>query len=64
MLKCIMTIFYAGSEVVNKEEFEFNNLKELPVLKKVVKVKELEEGKWEQFEALIKEVETSIKGLK
>jgi len=64
MLKCIMTIYYSGLEVVEKEEFEFENLKSLPVLTKIVKVKEIEDGKWDQFEALAKEVEASIKALK
>jgi len=64
MLKCILTIYYAGQEVVDKEEFDFENLKNLPVLKRVVKVKEIKDGEWAEFESLAKEVESSIKALK
>ena len=64
MLKCIMTIYYAGQSVVEKEDFDFNEFKQLPVMQKVFKVKDLEDGKWEDFEALAKEVTTSIHSLK
>ena len=64
MLKCILTMYYAGLEVVDKEEFDFENLKSLPVLKKVVRVKDIADGNWDEFEALAKEVESSIKSLK
>ena len=49
MLKCIMTIYYAGQDVVEQEEFDFNTLKKLPVMEKVVKVKDIEDGKWEEW---------------
>ncbi|MBN2306993.1 V-type ATP synthase subunit A [Candidatus Peregrinibacteria bacterium] len=64
MLKCILAMYHAGLEVVENEEFDFDNLKKLPVLKKVVKVKDIGEGKWDEFEALEKEVQTSIRSLK
>jgi V/A-type H+-transporting ATPase subunit A len=64
MLKCILTIYYAGLDVVEKEEFDFENLKSLPAMKKVIKVKEIEDGKWDEFEALEKEIKTSIASLK
>jgi len=64
MLKCILTMYYAGLDVVEKEDFDFNALKELPVIKKVVKVKDIEDGKWEDFEALEKEIKKEIASLK
>ena len=64
MLKCIVAMYHAGLDVVENEEFDFNNLKALPVLKKVVKVKDIKEGEWDEFEALEKEVQTSIRSLK
>jgi V/A-type H+-transporting ATPase subunit A len=64
MLKCILTIYYAGLEIIDKEEFDFNELKQLPVMKKVVKVKEIEDGKWDDFEALEKEIKKEIASLK
>jgi V/A-type H+-transporting ATPase subunit A len=64
MLKCIVAMYHAGLDVVENEEFDFDNLKKLPVLKKVVKVKDIKEGDWAEFEALEKEVHSSIKSLK
>ncbi|MBN2087072.1 V-type ATP synthase subunit A [Candidatus Peregrinibacteria bacterium] len=64
MLKCIMTIYYAGQDVVDKEDFDFNELKELPVMAKIIKVKDIEVGKWEEFEELEKEITKSIHSLK
>jgi V/A-type H+-transporting ATPase subunit A len=64
MLKCIMTIYYAGQEVVEKEDFDFVKFKKLPVMEKIVKVKDLEDGKWEKFEELEKDVQKAIKSLK
>jgi V/A-type H+-transporting ATPase subunit A len=64
MLKCIMTIYYAGQEVVEKEDFDFAKFKKLSVMEKIVKVKDLDDGKWDQFEALEKDVQKSIRSLK
>ncbi len=64
MLKCILAMYHAGLEVVDKEEFDFNSLKQLPVLKSLVKIKEIKEGEWDKFENLEKEVRTSIASLK
>lgn len=64
MLKCITAIYRAGLDVVEKEDFDFNALKELPVMEKIVKVKEIKEGDWDAFEKLEKEVMTSIRSLK
>ena len=64
MLKCITAMYHAGLDVVEKEEFDFSNLKKLPVLRKVVKVKDIPDGQWNEFEALEKEVYSSIKSLK
>lgn len=64
MLKCIMAIYHAGQDVVEQEEFDFDELKKLPVMDKIVKVKDLEDEKWDQFEALEKEVKSSIQSLK
>ena len=64
MLKCIMTIYYAGQDVVEKEDFDFNDLKKLPVMEKIVKVKDIEDGKWDEFEKLEQEISKSIRSLK
>ncbi len=64
MLKCIMTIYYAGQDVVENEDFDFNDLKKLPVMEKIVKVKDIEDGKWDEFEKLEEEISKSIKSLK
>jgi len=64
MLKVIMTIYYAGQDIVEQEDFDFNELKKLPVMEKIVKVKDIEDGKWDEFEKLSKEVATSIQSLK
>ncbi len=64
MLKCIMTIYYAGQDVVEKEDFDFNDLKKLSVMEKIVKVKDIKDGKWDEFEKLEQEISKSIKSLK
>ncbi len=64
MLKTIMTIYYSAQDVVGQEDFDFDDLKKLPIMEKVVKVKDIEDGKWDEFEALSKEVATSIQSLK
>ncbi|MFC1734427.1 V-type ATP synthase subunit A, partial [candidate division KSB1 bacterium] len=64
MLKVIMTIYYAAQDIVGQEEFDFNELKKLPVMEKVVKVKDIEDGKWDDFEKLAKEVTSEIQTLK
>ena len=64
MLKTIMTIYYSAQDIVEQEDFDFNELKKLPVMEKVVKVKDIEDGKWDEFEALAKEVASSIQTLK
>ena len=64
MLKCIMTIYYAAQDIVEQEEFDFDELKKLPVMEKIVKVKDIEDGKWKDYEELEKEIQTSIKTLK
>lgn len=64
MLKSIMTIYYAAQEIIDQEEFEFDQLKALPVIAKVTKCGAIEEGEWDQYEELIKEAEVEIGGLK
>ncbi|MBN2095849.1 V-type ATP synthase subunit A [Candidatus Peregrinibacteria bacterium] len=64
MLKVIMTIYYAAQDIVGQEDFDFNELKKLPVMEKIVKAKDIEDGKWEEFEVLAKEVASSIQTLK
>ncbi len=64
MLKCILTLYYAGLDVVENEDFDFNALKSLPVVKKIVKVKDIPDGKWDEFEKLEKEIAKEIKSLK
>jgi V/A-type H+-transporting ATPase subunit A len=64
MLKCILTIYYAAQDIVEHEDFDFDEFKKLPVMEKVVKVKDIEDGKWDDFEALSKEVSKEIATLK
>ncbi|MCK5608920.1 V-type ATP synthase subunit A [Candidatus Pacearchaeota archaeon] len=64
MLKCIMSIYNSAQDIVEQEEFDFEELKKLRVMEKVVKAKEIEEGNWDAFEALAKEVASSIQTLK
>ena len=64
MLKCIIAIHSAGQSVVEKEDFDFAELKKLPVMDKLINVKDIKEGNWDEFEALEKEVKSSISSLK
>ncbi len=64
MIKAIMTVYYEARDVVEQEEFEFNTLTQLPVMEKVVKCGQIEDGDWEAYEALIEEVKTAIAKLK
>jgi len=64
MLKCIVAIHAAGQDIVEKEEFDFAELKKLPVMEKIAKVKDVKEGEWAEFESLEREVKSSIQSLK
>ena len=64
MLKVILTIYYAAKDIVEQEDFDFNELKKLPVMEKIVKAKDIKDGKWGEFEKLAKEVASSIQTLK
>ncbi len=64
MLKVIMTVYYSAQDLVEQEDFDFNEFKKLPVMEKVVKSKDIQDGDWDAFEALAKEVTTTIHGLK
>ena len=63
MLKCIMSIYHAAKELVGKEDFDMNALKELPVIQEVVKVKEIEAEDEDKFQALIDKVNSEIQKL-
>ncbi len=64
MLKIIMNFYYAAQDIVEHEDFEFDELKKLPVMEKIVKAKDIEDGKWDEFEKLAKEVTSEIGKLK
>lgn len=64
MLKCIMTLYYSAQEIVEQEEFEFDELKKLPVMEKIAKAKNIAEGNWDEFETLSNEVVSSVQALK
>ncbi|PIZ71909.1 V-type ATP synthase subunit A [Candidatus Peregrinibacteria bacterium CG_4_10_14_0_2_um_filter_43_11] len=64
MLKCILTIYYAGQEVVEQEDFDFNALKQLPSFLKVARVKDIPNEKWDEFEAFEKKLRSEILSLK
>ena len=64
MLKCMVTVYKEGQAVVDQEEFDFDALKKLPVMEKITKSKDIADGKWDQFEALQKEIVKEIGSLK
>ncbi len=64
LLKIIMKVYYSAQEIVEQDEFEFDELKNLPVMAKIVRAKDIEEGKWDEFEELANEVTSAITALK
>ena len=63
ILKSIMTVYREAFKIVDRENFEFNDFLELPVLQKVVKCKEIAPDKLEEFEALGIEIANAISQL-
>ncbi len=63
VLRCIMAIFREASKIVEKEDFEFDDLLSLPVMQKVVKCKDIKPDELDKFEALEKEVIKEISQL-
>ncbi len=60
MLKTILTIYNASQDMLSKEGFEIAKLRELPVLKKVAKVKDISPDKEDDFQKLMDEVTKDI----
>jgi V/A-type H+/Na+-transporting ATPase subunit A len=63
MLKCILSVYKASQEMMDKEGFDIADVRALPVLQKVTKVKEISPDAEAEFEALIEEVTKEITAL-
>ncbi len=64
ILKSIMTLSESGMEVVEQEDFDFRDLQALPVIEKLASAKDISADELEKLDALQKEVETSVLGLR
>lgn len=63
MLKTILSVYNAAQEMLDKEGFEISQVRDLPVLQKVSKVKEISPEDEAKFEALMADVHTDITSL-
>ena len=63
MLKTLLTVFNAAQEVIKKDGFDIADLRKLPVLEKVAKVKEIPPDDENKFQLLMDDVTKDIAGL-
>ena len=63
MLKTITHIYKEGLKLLDKEEFDFSKVEDLPVIQKVAKIKEIKADDIPAFESLRSEVERSMGAL-
>lgn len=63
ILKAIMWVYYEWVNVIWKEWFEFKNLENLEILKKLTRAKDITLDKFEEFELLEKDIREAIKQL-
>jgi len=63
MLKTIMTLYYAGLEKVQEEDFDFKKLEALPLLEEVSLVKDLPKDSIKPYEELQKRLVAEISAL-
>jgi len=64
ILKAIVTIYTAGLQVIEGEDFEFKILQALPVLQDVSRATDIPNGENDKFTALIEKVEKDILALR
>jgi V/A-type H+-transporting ATPase subunit A len=63
ILKAIVSIYEAGLKTIEKPEFEFKSLAELPIMEEVTKAKDIPNGEDEKFADLAKRVVQEIEKL-
>lgn len=63
MLKTILSVYNAAKELVNKDGFEITQVRALPVLEKVAKVKDIKPEDEDKFEKLMEKVHADINAL-
>jgi len=56
MLKTIVTFYEEGLKLVDREEFDFSKVENLPVVQKIAKCKEIENDDLEKFEPIRSEI--------
>lgn len=60
MLKTIVSLYHEGMKLVDREEFDFSKVEELPVIEKVAKLKELPADNISAFENIRDEIAKSF----
>ncbi|OGC81203.1 MAG: hypothetical protein A2788_00810 [Candidatus Abawacabacteria bacterium RIFCSPHIGHO2_01_FULL_46_8] len=60
MLKTILTVFVAAKDLVEQEDFEIGSLKELAILQKIPRAKQIPADKEDDFTDLQDEIEAQI----
>lgn len=63
ILKAIITLYETGLKAIEKEDFDFRDLQNSPILGKLAKAKDIPNGEDEQFVVLAKEVEETVSAL-
>lgn len=64
ILKCIMTLHYEVSKVVENELFEFDTYLKLPIHEKIVKAKDFSHEELDKFESLTEEIVSTVAELR
>lgn len=64
ILKSILTLYNAGMEVVSQDDFDFRELQNLDVLKKLPEAKNISPENLSEYDKLQKEIENAILNLK
>ena len=60
MMKTITSLYHEGLKLVDKEDFDFSKVEELPVLQEMAKTKELPEEEWDKFEKVRENIANSV----
>ena len=63
MMKTILSVWHEALKVIDREDFDFASIENLPVLTKVARCKEISEKEVEKFESLRSEVAEQINEL-
>jgi V/A-type H+-transporting ATPase subunit A len=61
VLKVIITFFTTGLKVIEKPDFDFKNLSQLPLLQEISRAKDIPNGKDDAFVELTKKVEREVR---